>query len=200
MKRSVFLCQYITLLKTKDNSHTVTFEQIYNENVKLVYNLCLQYVHNLEDAEEITQDVFISVHDSLNKFEFQSKISTWIYRIAINKSLDFIKAKNTKKRFAFIYRLFNENNEIQYEQSHFEHPGILMENKEEIKQIFTLIDQLPPNQRTALILNKIEKKSHSEIAEIMLLSSKAVESLIQRGKSNLQSKLKTARVDPNNIV
>jgi RNA polymerase sigma-70 factor (ECF subfamily) len=178
----------------------VTFEQIYNENVKLVYNLCLQYVHNLEDAEEITQDVFISVHDSLNKFEFQSKISTWIYRIAINKSLDFIKAKNTKKRFAFIYRLFNENNEIQYEQSHFEHPGILMENKEEIKQIFTLIDQLPPNQRTALILNKIEKKSHSEIAEIMLLSSKAVESLIQRGKSNLQSKLKTARVDPNNIV
>ncbi len=200
MKRSVFLCQYITLSHPIDNIHTMTFEQIYNKNVKLVYNLCLQYVHNLEDAEEITQDVFISVHDSLNKFEFQSKISTWIYRIAINKSLDFIKAKNTKKRFAFIYRLFNENNEIQYEQSHFEHPGILMENKEEIKQIFTLIDQLPPNQRTALILNKIEKKSHSEIAEIMLLSSKAVESLIQRGKSNLQSKLKTARVDPNNIV
>ncbi len=200
MKRSVFLCQYITLSHPIDNIHTMTFEQIYNKNVKLVYNLCLQYVHNLEDAEEITQDVFISVHDSLNKFEFQSKISTWIYRIAINKSLDFIKAKNTKKRFAFIYRLFNENNEIQYEQSHFEHPGILMENKEEIKQIFTRIDQLPPNQRTALILNKIEKKSHSEIAEIMLLSSKAVESLIQRGKSNLQSKLKTARVDPNNIV
>ncbi len=190
MKRSVFLCQYITLSNTKDTLHGSTFEQIYNENVKLVYNLCLQYVHNLEDAEEITQDVFLSVHDSMHKFGFQSKISTWIYRIAINKSLDFIKAKNTKKRFAFIYRLFNDNNEIQYEQSHFDHPGVVMENREEITKIFKVIDRLPPNQRTALILNKIEKKSHSEIAEIMQLSSKAVESLIQRGKSNLQSKLK----------
>ncbi len=168
----------------------MTFEQIYKEHVKLVYNLSLQYVQNIEDAEEITQDVFISVYDSIHNFEFQSKLSTWIYRITINKSLDFLKAKKRKKRIAFFTRLFNDQNEIQYEQSHFNHPGIVMEQKEELLQLFHLINGLAPNQKTAFILSKIEKKMHSEIADIMQLSTKAVESLIQRAKTNLKNKLK----------
>ena len=74
--------------------------------------------------------------------------------------------------------------------SHFNHPGVLMEQKEKLQQIYGLINKLPPNQKTALILSKLESKSQQEIAEIMNLSPKAVESLVQRAKTGLEKKLK----------
>lgn len=165
------------------------FNQIYKEYSTLVYNLCLQYVQNVEDAEEITQDVFVKIHDSWSSFQYESALKTWIYRITINKSLDFLKAKRRKKRFAIIANLFTEKNEIRFETPHFNHPGVTIENKEKLKLIFEKINQLPDNQRTALILSKIEHKSQSEIADIMQLSTKAVESLVQRSKVNLQKLL-----------
>ncbi len=173
-------------LKTKLN-----IEELYHKYKKLVYNLALQYVQNCEDAEEITQDVFVTIHQTIHQFKELSKISTWIYRITINKSLDFIKAKQRQKRFAFFTSLFFENtNQIKYDTFNFDHPGILLENKEGLQHLFYLINQVSSNQKTALILSKIEQKSQAEVAEIMNLSVKAVESLIQRAKTNLKEKLK----------
>jgi len=165
-------------------------QEIYTAHHKMVYNLALSYIQNIEDAEEITQDVFVAVHQSLSTFQEKSSLSTWMYRITINKSLDFIKAKKSKKRFAFLTTLFYpETNEAREELGHFNHPGVLMEQKESMKNIFDAINELPPNQKTALILSKLEFKSQQEIGEIMDLSSKAVESLVQRAKSNLLKKL-----------
>ena len=68
----------------------------------MVFNLALQYVQNTEDAEEITQDVFVKIHFSKDNFKNQSAWRTWIYRITINQSLDFLKAKKIsqdKKRY-----------------------------------------------------------------------------------------------------
>jgi len=79
--------------------NSIDFQNIYNQYHILVYNVALHYVQNIEDAEEITQDVFIQVHGSLEKFQEKSTVKTWLYRITINKSLDFIKHKNSKKRF-----------------------------------------------------------------------------------------------------
>lgn len=154
----------------------------------MVYNLALNYVQNNEDAQEITQDVFVSVHQSLDKFRNESSITTWIYRITINRCLDHIKARKRKKRFGFVYSIFGgaHDNEVKG----FDHPGVLLEQKHALEKIFRLINELPANQKTALLLSKTEQKSQAEIAEIMGLSAKAVESLIQRAKSNLASKLK----------
>lgn len=169
------------------------FEELYNEHKKLVYNLALQYVQNSEDAEEITQDVFVSVYEKLDSFRQDSKHSTWLYRITINKSLDFIKARKRQKRFSFFTSLFHdETNEPKHQVSDFNHPGVMMEEKEQLRNLFTLINGLPDNQKTALILMKIEEKSQAETAEIMNLSPKAVESLVQRAKSNLVKKLNTS--------
>jgi RNA polymerase sigma factor (sigma-70 family) len=79
----------------------LTFEQLYKLHTDLVYNLALQYVQNTADAEEIAQDVFMSVHKNMHKFKGKSSVKTWIYRITINKSLDFIKAKTRTKRSFF---------------------------------------------------------------------------------------------------
>ncbi len=170
----------------------LTFEQLYNDHKKLVFNLALQYVQHTEDAQEITQDVFVSVHQSLHHFREQSSVTTWIYRIAINKSIDFIKAKKRKKRFGFLTSLFYEGtNEVRYDLTGFDHPGVQLEHKERLKIIFSYINQLPDNQKTALILSKIEKKSQAEIAIIMEISAKAVESLVQRAKTNLLKKIQS---------
>ena len=68
-----------------------SFQEIYETYKNKVFNTVISYLQNHEDAEEVTQDVFVEVHRSINTFEGKSSLSTWIYRISINKSLDFIK-------------------------------------------------------------------------------------------------------------
>lgn len=171
----------------------MTFEQIYHDNKNKVYNLCLHYVQNTEDAEEITQDVFVKVHDSLNEFRHTAKISTWIYRICINTCLDFIKSKKRKKRFAFLSSFLSDQKEKNAGQIDFEHPGVMLEYKELTQHLFILINHLPHSQKTALILHKIEHKPQAEIAAIMNISVKAAESLIQRARTSLALKLKQSK-------
>ena len=164
------------------------FEKLYNQYSILVYNLALNYLQNIEDAEEITQDVFIQINNSLSKFQEKSSLKTWIYRITINKCLDFIKHKNSQKRF-FIFGKKSQN-EFEIENvSNFEHPGILLENKEKSKLLFEIINELGENQKTAFLLSKIDGLSNSEISEIMKLSISSVESLVFRAKATLKEKI-----------
>ncbi len=164
------------------------FEKLYHEFQKLVYNVALNYLQNTEDAEEVTQDVFVKVYNSLGNFNQKSSYKTWIYRITINQCLDFLKQKNSQKRF-FIFGKKSQNEQEYLNTSTFEHPGILMEQQEDAKILFEIINTLTENQRTAFLLSKLDGVSNTEIAEIMQLSISSVESLIFRAKNNLKEKL-----------
>lgn len=164
------------------------FKNTYDKYKILVYNVALNYLQSIEDAEEITQDVFLKIYQSLHKFENKSQLKTWIYRITINKSLDFIKMKNSKKRL-FIYGNKSQNEREYLNSSNFEHPGILMENQENAKILFHAINSLTENQKTAFILSKLDGLSNPDIAVIMEVSISSVESLIFRAKATLQEKL-----------
>ncbi len=168
------------------------FNVLYEEHKGMVYNLCLKYLQNIEDAEDVTQEVFVTIHNSIHQFKGDSKISTWIYRIAVTRSLEFIRAKKRKKRFAFFQTVFaNEKGEVKTEALHFHHPGVQLENKERAAILFSAIDKLPENQKTAFILAKLEDLSYAEIAEVMKVSNASVESLLFRAKQNLQKLLGT---------
>lgn len=164
------------------------FQRIYNQYKVLVFNVALHYLQNSEDAEEITQDVFIQVHNSIATFNEKSSLKTWIYRIAINKSLDFIKHKNSSKRFFIFGKKSNNQLEIQ-NLSTFEHPGIVLQNKENAAILFSAINSLSENQKTAFILSKLDGLSNPEISEVMNISISAVESLVFRAKKTLQEQL-----------
>ncbi len=166
----------------------LNFESIYLKHSSLVYNVALQYVQNKEDAEEITQDVFVKVYDKHSTFKGGSALKTWVYRITINTSLDFIKAKNRKKRAAFKN---SDDTALEY-VGDFNHPGVLLENKENMARLFNAINQLPENQRTVLILLKVDDLSQKEVAEILDKSLKAIESIFQRAKTNLKKILTNA--------
>ena len=164
------------------------FTTLYNEYSVLIYNVALNYLQNIEDAEEITQDVFIQLHTSIHKFQEKSSLKTWIYRITINKCLDFIKHKNSQKRF-FIFGKKSQNEFEVLNISNFEHPGILLENKEKAKLLFGIINELKENQKTAFLLSKVDGLSNPEIAAIMDLSISSVESLVFRAKTTLKDKI-----------
>ncbi len=157
-----------------------------------VYNTIYSYVGNKEDAEELTQDTLIAALGSLDKFRNEAMIKTWVYAIAINKSKDLLKYRTRKKRFGKIISISNRDENMQsYEHTEFMHPGIVLESKEQMKILFSAINQLPEFQKTALILSKLDSKSQKEISEIMNISIKAVESLLSRSKSNLRAYLES---------
>ncbi len=167
------------------------FENIYDTYKKTVYNVCLHYVLNSEDAQDVTQEVFVKIHQHYHKFNAASaSLKTWIYRIAINHCLDFLKSKKTKKRFGFINGLFHQDSgEPLNEVATINHPGTESEDKEALDNLLRIIYALPENQKTAIILSKIEDRPQKEVAEIMNTSLKAVESLLQRAKQSIQKRL-----------
>ena len=165
------------------------FRKLYNEFNVLVYNLALHYVQNPEDAADITQESFIRIHQHLHRHNpEQASLKTWISRITINQCLDFLRKKKSKKRFGFLQSLFSGTEKEPEAAIQVNHPGIITEHKEELQSLLSMINELPENQRTALILMKIEERSQKETAEIMQTSPKAVESLLQRARQNLEKK------------
>lgn len=153
--------------------------------------MCLHYVLNPEDAQDITQEVFVKIYQRYHQYNPQSaSLKTWIYRIAINHCLDFLKAKKSKKRFGFLSPLFQMDSDEPISNAiEVNHPGIQTENKEAIESLLQIIYTLPENQKTAIILCRIEDRSQKEVAEIMNTSVKAVESLLQRAKQTIQKRL-----------
>ncbi|MBP6233899.1 MAG: RNA polymerase sigma factor [Chitinophagaceae bacterium] len=157
------------------------------ENYKdRIFNTAIGIVQNAEDAEDVAQEVFIQVYRSIHSFKGESKLSTWMYRIATTRSLDLLRSRKSKKRFGFMQRLFGEGNEPLYEIPDFNHPGVAMDRKETAAKLFKAIAQLPENQKAAFTLHKLEDLSYQEISEVMQTSVPAVESLMHRAKQNLK--------------
>lgn len=156
---------------------------------KRVFNTVLGFLQNIENAEEVTQDVFVKVYETLGNFKRESKLSTWIYRISVNQALDFIRKTKRKKRFGIVTSLFGEENEVLHQPANFEHPGVVLEKKEKAAILFSAINSLPEKQKTAFLLQKIEQCNQQKIAEIMQLNEGAVESLLSRAKTNLKRQL-----------
>jgi len=174
----------IESLKRGDPGALESLFSVYKDKV---YNTALSYLQNEQDAEELTQDVFIEIFNSASKFKGDSALSTWIYRITINKSLDVIKFRKRKKRFAVFTSIFKKDDEsTDIEIPDFIHPGIETELKERSAVLFKALDSLPENQRSAFILSKLENLSYKEISEVLKTTVPAVESLLSRAKQNLR--------------
>ena len=179
--------ELIILLKKKDRE---AFKSIVEAWQDMVYNTALGILQNAEDAEDTAQEVFIQVYESIASFKEESKFSTWVYRITVSKALDHIRKKKRKKRFAFVQSLYRENNGLMIDPPDFFHPGVKMENKENAAVLFKAMEKLPANQKTSFVLNKMEGLTYLEIADIMELSTPAVDALLQRARQNLKKSLK----------
>ena len=161
-----------------------------NKYHKQVVTTAYHFVHDMEDAEDLAQDVCLEILESIGQFHNTSSLSTWIYRLTVNKSLNFVrknKRKQLVKQFETFFSRSGGNSSLSLsEPSSHVNPVDTSERKRVLDQA---IDSLPENQKTAFFLSKYEELSYKEIAEIMNLSLASVESLLQRAKQNLQKKL-----------
>ncbi|TBN15430.1 RNA polymerase sigma factor [Hyunsoonleella pacifica] len=173
------------------NHNANAYGKLLDDFQQKVFATCISFIPNKEDAEDIAQEVFVEIFNSISKFKGNSKLSTWIYRITTNKCLEFIRKRNTKKRFGFMQSILG--NEIPIDKSSYftemNHPGIILENKEKSETLFYAINQLPEIQKVVFTLHKVDGKSYQEISDIVGKSLSSVESLMFRAKKNLQKLL-----------
>jgi len=169
--------------------------EAYNSLVEMfsekIFNFSLNILQNTEDAEDITQEIFVTIYQSVSQFKGDSKLSTWIYTIALNKCREHLRKKSRKKRFAFFTTIDKIDNESSFERGNFMHPGIELENQERASILFNAINALPENQRMAFSLHKLDNIPYEEIAAIMNTSLPSVESLIFRARKTLKTTLST---------
>ena len=173
----------------RDNA---VFKEVVSLYENHVIRTCYSLVHDDQDARDLAQEVFIEILDSARLFRGDAKLSCWIYRIAINKSLNHLKMQ---KRRQFLIRIGLRSADS--EDDHTKMPAdndqlnadAVMIEKEIKSALHFAINKLPVNQRLAFTMNKYEKLSYQEIAEVMNVSVSSVESLIHRAKLNLQKKL-----------
>ncbi|HMR90779.1 MAG TPA: RNA polymerase sigma factor [Chitinophagaceae bacterium] len=177
------------LVEQLKSGNEAAFKTIVETWQDMVYNTALGIVQNAEDAEDIAQEVFVQVYQSISSFKGDSKFSTWLYRIAVTKSLDHERRKKRKKRFAFVKSLFGEDNEAIVSPPDFIHPGVQLDKKEDAKALFLAIKKLPENQRIAFTLHKVEGLSYQEVSDVMRTTVSSVESLMHRARTNLRKEL-----------
>jgi len=172
---------YIQAVRSGD---TAAFKPIVERYQQLVFRTAMGFLHHQEEAEDITQDIFIKVWQSLNRFSGESAFSTWIYRITVNHCLNHLRQKKRNDLFSFAEDLFQQLINKPEEEAVAED-----EIEERDQHIRKAIDSLSDKQRTAFVLSRYEELPQKEIARIMNTSEGSVEQHLQRAKKNLQNKL-----------
>jgi len=179
--------QELILLLKKGNEQA--FKTLVENWQAMVFNTVMGLIQDVQESEDLSQEVFMQVFQSIHQFRGDSKLSTWIYRIAVSKALDWTRKQQAKRRINLMKSLIGFGNSA-IQPTEFVHPGVLLEHKESAIILFKAMNLLPENQRVALTLIKVEGLSYEEVAAIMELSIKAVEALMHRAKENLRKRLK----------
>lgn len=180
--------QLISALQKGDED---AFKILVDTYQHMVYNTILGIVQHPQEAEDVAQEVFIQVYQSVSGFLGKSTLSTWLYRISITKALDWERYKKRKKRFGKLLFWSTDTVESIEKCTVFEHPGWQLNQKEIGIALFKAIQQLPDNQKIAFVLHYTEGLSYQEIAEIMSVSRAAVEGYLHRAKQQLKTELST---------
>lgn len=166
------------------------FSELVMTHRNRVINTCYRFLLDKKDAEDISQEVFIEVYQSIRSFRGHSKLSTWIYRIAVTKSLDALKKRKRKKRLSSIGKVLHLD-EVADWIGGGAMPDKIMQEKESMQEVFQALNSLPDNQRVVFTLSKIDGYNNAEIAEIMNTSKIAVESLVSRAKMKVSKELES---------
>lgn len=162
---------------------TRQYAEIVRRYQQIVANLTYKLCGNRLDVEEVTQQVFVELYTALPRFRFDSKLSSFLYRITVNV---VCKMLNRARRFVSTDEL-EDPPEQRSEDLNAQQQIIY---NEQMDQLRTAIGHLKDEQRTALVLYTFEDFSYQQIAEVMQCSLSKVESLIFRAKKNLAKEVK----------
>jgi len=157
------------------------FEAIYRNLAGFVYAVALRTTRNEQDAQEVTQDVFMKLHQNLKDFRGESSLRTWVYRITVNEALNACRARN--RHFRKRVEMDEQTLEQQVDPHTLEagpdvEPGVT-------RQLDKYLAVLNPDQRACLILRKIQGLSYEEIAAALNIPINTVRSRLKRAREAL---------------
>jgi RNA polymerase sigma-70 factor (ECF subfamily) len=139
--------------------------EIYRENSKYVFNVAMRVMGNREDAEDITQNVFIKLFNNMDAFRGDSSIKTYLYRMAVNESIDLMRKKSAETR-----KIDKVDKPVSY-------------RPKDTTELDSFLSILPDDQKIPVILSQITGLSYKEIAAMLDISEGTVKSRINRGMS-----------------
>jgi RNA polymerase sigma factor (sigma-70 family) len=154
-----------------------------------VYRTAFSLLRSAEEAEDVAQEVFVEVYQTVAKFRGEAALSTWLYRLATSRALQHDRRLKTKKRFAYFTSLLGLHNQVLHNPPDHTHPQALLEGQQQLSLLLDHIDRLPPQQRVAFTLRHEQELSYEEIAAVLGTSISAVESLLFRAKQTLRQHL-----------
>jgi len=155
------------------------FRDIYRRTSGFVYNVARRVTRNAEDADEVTQDVFLKVYRKLSGFNSLSRLRTWIYRITVNTAIDYKRrAKKHEEKRADYDSAVNS-------LSTGETARDAAETREEMRSVAALLEKLNPDQRACLVLKEVEGLKYREIADILKISVNTVRTRLKRARQKL---------------
>ena len=161
------------------------FEKLVTEYEKAVYAIAQRMTGNPEDAADMTQETFIKAYNSLSSFRGDSKFSVWLYRIANNVCLDFLRSKNRRPTVSLSAE-DDDGEETQLDiADESQSPELLLESSLTRDAVRRGLDSLPPDYKQILLLREIQGLSYEEIAAALGIESGTVKSRIFRARKRL---------------
>lgn len=188
----------LKLIKKAQKGDVSAFEQIITRYRSVVYSVSYRYAENQDDASDMAQEIFLKMFRTINSFQFKSRLSTWIYRVATNTCLDLLKKRrNSFSESAYSYDVGYEDSDGNQNFAEVEDTRFMPDKKAEEAEtkdvINRAIGRLPDDYRTAVILRDIRGLSYEEIADITDCSVGTVKSRISRARKNLREILSEDR-------
>ncbi len=173
------LDDFTLLRKFIDENLDEYFDELYDRYSNLTYQKAFHYAQNFQDAEDITQNIWVKVYFSLSKFQFKSSFKTWLYRVSVNESINYLKSKDKKAFLVEDITVFPDINEIELE-----------ENKIDVT---FLLKQLSKLDRALLLMKYVDGYSYEEMSEYTGFGVSALKIRIKRLKEKLKDyELKTS--------
>jgi RNA polymerase sigma-70 factor, ECF subfamily len=182
------------LIRAAADGDNTAFDDLVLMHKDRVYNLCCWFLAGPDEADDMAQEVFIKAFRSLKSFRFESKFSTWLYRIAVNTCKNRVNSLQyrLKKWTAGLDAADGPGNDGADDMVmvRSESPADLLEQKERSRRIRRAVNQLPRDKKALVVLRDMEGLAYEEIARITGLAMGTVKSKLARARADLQEKLK----------
>jgi len=179
------------MLRVRAGEHDA-FRSLLGRYQDRVMGLAYRLLGDRDDAEDLTQQVFLNVYQARRSYRPQAKFGTWLYRITMNLSLNAVRARKIRGRRPVLRE--GDPDEGGFTLDRVADPrgrraGDVLEREEIAAKVREVVNELPKDQRAAVLLSKFEGCSHQEIAEILEKSVPAVKSLLVRARTRIKDRL-----------
>ncbi len=157
-----------------------------------IYRTILALLRSPEEAEDVAQEVFVEVYQTINRFRGDAALSTWLYRVATSRALKHRQRARAQKRFAYFTSLLGFDNQVLHEPADHAHPQAKIEGQQQLELLLAHIARLPGQQQVAFTLRHEQELSYEEIAAVLQTTVPAVESLLFRARKTLRTSLSSS--------